>query len=88
MTITTDTEEGRFTTAFYAVLKRDPDKPPSPTQINRELGKDTNPEYRSPMNVLNGRMSVLRRRLLIENGFAQDGTTYVGETNFGRWRKA
>lgn len=74
-------EEGRFTRAFYSVLKRDPDKPPSPTQINKELGKDVNPLYRSPMNVLNGRMSVLRRRLLEENGFVQDA-------QFGRWRKS
>lgn len=75
------TEESRFTDAFYQVLRREPSKPPSPTQINRELGKDTNPRYRSPMNVLNGRMSVLRRRLLVENGFVQD-------EKFGRWRKA
>lgn len=75
------TEESRFTDAFYRVLQREPSKPPSPTQINRELGKDTNPRYRSPMNVLNGRMSVLRRRLLVENGFVQD-------EKFGRWRKA
>lgn len=75
------TEEGRFTEAFYAVLKENPNKPPSPTQINRWLGKDTNPNYRSPMNVLNGRMSGLRRRLLLENGFKKD-------EKFGRWRKA
>lgn len=75
------TEESRFTDAFYRVLQREPSKPPGPTQINRELGKDTNPRYRSPMNVLNGRMSVLRRRLLVENGFVQD-------EKFGRWRKA
>lgn len=88
MTTSVDTEEGRFTDAFYAVLERNPNKPPSPTQINRELGKDTNPKYRSPMNVLNGRMSILRRRLLEENGFVQNVSPYVGETNFGRWRKA
>lgn len=87
MTVTTMTEEGRFTAAFYAVLEREPNKPPSPTQINRELGKDTNPAYRSPMNILNGRMSALRRRLLTENGFVQDDGV-LGETNFGRWRKA
>lgn len=74
-------EAERFTAAFYAVLNRDPDRAPSPTQINRELGKDTNPRYRSPMNVLNGRMSTLRRRLLVENGFVQD-------EKFRRWRKA
>lgn len=88
MTTRVDTEEGRFTEAFYAVLEREPNKPPSPTQINRELGKDTNPRYRSPMNVLNGRMSVLRRRLLKENGFVQGSQTYRAETNFRRWRKA
>jgi hypothetical protein len=88
MTTQVDTEEGRFTKAFFAVLERDPSKPPSPTQINRELGKADNPRYHSPMNVLNGRMSVLRRRLLTENGFVQDSTIYPGETNFGRWRKA
>jgi len=87
MTTIVDTEEGRFTAAFYAVLERDPDKPPSPTQINRELGKHENPDYHSPMNILNGRMSALRRRLLVENGFVQDDNVQ-GETNFGRWRKA
>lgn len=74
-------ETERFTAAFYAVLSRDPSKPPSPTQINRELGKHRNPNYRSPMNVLNGRMSKLRRQLLAENGFVED-------SKFGRWRKA
>ena len=87
---TTTTEKDRFTEAFYAVLERDPNSPPSPTQINRELGKHENPDYRSPMNVLNGRMSALRRRLLTENGFVQDPISphEQGETNFGRWRKA
>ena len=90
MTTTVNTEEGRFTAAFYAVLERDPNSPPSPTQINRELGKHENPDYHSPLNVLNGRMSVLRRRLLAENGFVQDPISphEQGETNFGRWRKA
>lgn len=76
-----NTEEGQFTRAFHAVLNRNPDKPPSPTQLNRELGRDTNPNYHAPMNVLNGRMSVLRRRLLLENGFIQD-------EKWARWRKA
>lgn len=75
-----DTEAGRFINAFYNVLEREPGKPPTPTKINKELGKDTNPRYNSPLNVLNGRMSVLRRRLLVENGFTQ-------EEKFGRWRK-
>lgn len=66
------TEEDRFTAAFYAVLNRDPDTPPGPTKINRELGRENNPRYHSPLNVLNGRMSALRRRLLLENGFVKD----------------
>lgn len=74
-------EEQRFTEAFYSVLRKDPDKAPGPTQINRALGKHKNPEYHSPMNVLNGRMVDLRRRLLLENGF-------VKESHLGRWRKA
>lgn len=72
------TEESRFTAAFYRVLARNPDKPPSPTDINRELGKAGG---RTPLNVLNGRMSVIRRRLLAENGFEQLGD------HFGRWTK-
>lgn len=82
------TEESRFTDAFYAVLKRNPDKPPSPTAINRELGKEDT--FRTPLNTLNGRMSQLRRRLLTENGFVQDPKSpfgYEGQANFGRWRK-
>lgn len=82
-------EEERFTAAFYAVLARDPNTPPGPTAINRELGKDENPKYRSPLNVLNGRMSVLRRRLLAEAGFVQDPVppSLYEETNYGRWRR-
>lgn len=74
------TERERFEAAFYAVLSKSPDRPPGPTSINRELGKADNPRYRSPMNVLNGRMSVLRRQLLKDNGFVQDHSG-------ARWRK-
>lgn len=73
-----NTEESRFTEAFYAVLKRNPDKAPGPTAINRELGKEHN--SRTPLNTLNGRMSVLRRKLLLENGFTQ-------EKKWARWTK-
>ena len=66
------TEETRFTEAFNRVLERDPDTPPGPTAINVELGKPP------PLNILNGRMSVLRRRLLTEAGFVQDAKG-------GRW---
>lgn len=73
----TSTEESRFTEAFRRVLARNPDKAPGPTAINKELGK----EYaRTPDNVLNGRMSVLRRRLLEDAGFVQE---YHG----GRWHR-
>jgi hypothetical protein len=62
-------EEKRFTEAFARLLERDPNTAPGPTALNRELGKTG---QRTPLNVLNGRMSVLRRRLLEEAGFVQD----------------
>ena len=71
------TEETRFEDAFYAVLARNPRQAPGPTAINLELGRE---HGRTPLNVLNGRMSRLRRYLLMENGFEQDA-------RFGRWRK-
>ena len=74
------TEESRFTEAFYTVLRDDPGKAPGPTAINRELGRDENHHYHSPMNVLNGRMAKLRADLLRENGF-------VKESKLGRWSK-
>ncbi len=70
-------EEQRFTEAFNRLLERDPDTAPGPTALNRELGKEWG---RTPMNVLNGRMSVLRRRLLEEAGFVQ-------EAKWGRWHR-
>ena len=73
-------EETRFTEAFYAVLNRDVNRAPSPTRINCELGKDTNPLNKTPLKVLNGRMSALRRHLLIKNGFVKNYDT-------GRWMK-
>lgn len=72
------TEASRFTEAFYAVLKRNPDKAPGPTAINRELGKEHT--ARTPLNTLNGRMSKVRKELLLENGFTQ-------EEKWGRWTK-
>ena len=66
------TEEQRFTEAFNKVLERDPSTPPGPTAINVELSKAP------PLNILNGRMNTLRRRLLKEAGFVQD-------EKWGRW---
>lgn len=60
-------EEARFTWAFNECLRQDPDKAPTPTAINILLGKPP------PLNMLTGRKSVIRRRLLIEAGFVQDG---------------
>lgn len=65
-------EEARFEWAFKECLRRNPDKAPSPTDINLLL------ESRPPLNVLRGRQSTLRRRLLEEAGFVQDA-------KFGRW---
>lgn len=65
-------EEIRFTWAFNECLRRDPDRAPSPTAINLLLDKPP------PLNILTGRKSVLRRRLLIEAGFVQD-------QKWGRW---
>lgn len=59
-------EEARFTWAFNECLRQNPDKAPSPTAINVLL------ENPPPLNILRGRQSVLRRRLLIEAGFVQD----------------
>lgn len=67
-------EEARFTWAFDQCLRRNPDKAPSPTAINLLLEKPP------PLNMLRGRQSVLRRRLLIEAGFVQDA-------KWGRWRR-
>ena len=67
-------EEARFTWAFNECLKQNPDKPPSPTAINILLEKPP------PLNVLTGRKSVLRRRLLLEAGFVQD-------QKGGRWHR-
>ncbi len=60
-------EEARFTWAFNECLRRDPNKAPTPTAINILLDKPP------PLNMLTGRKSVLRRRLLEEAGFVQDG---------------
>lgn len=65
-------EEARFEWAFNECLRRDPKTAPSPTAINILLEKPP------PLNVLPGRKSVLRRRLLIEAGFVQ-------ERKWGRW---
>lgn len=59
-------EEARFTWAFNECLRLNPNKAPSPTAINRLLEKPP------PLNMLRGRQSVLRRRLLEEAGFVQD----------------
>lgn len=72
-----DNEETRFAEAFFRVLQRNPNRAPGPTAINRELGKDY---PRTPQNVLNGRMSKVRRRLLESAGFVQE---YHG----GRWHR-
>lgn len=65
-------EETRFTWAFDECLRRDPNRAPSPTAINILL------EKRPPYNLLPGRLSQLRRTLLLNAGFTQDG-------KFGRW---
>lgn len=69
-----DGEAKRFTWAFNECLRRDPSKAPSPTAINTLLEKPP------PLNILPGRQSVLRRRLLIEAGFTQGA-------KWGRWTK-
>jgi len=67
-------EEARFTWAFDECLRREPNKAPSPTAINLLLEKPP------PLNVLTGRKSVLRTRLLREAGFVQ-------ENKWGRWHR-
>ena len=65
-------EEKRFEWAFAECLRQNPNKAPSPTAINILLEKPP------PLNVLTGRKSVLRRRLLVEAGFVQGA-------KWGRW---
>lgn len=65
-------EEARFTWAFNECLRRNPDRAPTPTAINILL------EKRPPYNLLTGRLSTLRRQLLLDAGFTQDG-------KWGRW---
>ncbi len=67
-------EQARFVWAFEECLRREPNKAPGPTAINLLLGK------RPPLNVMPGRQSVLRRRLLVEAGFVQDH-------KWGRWAR-
>lgn len=69
-----DGERKRFEWAFNECLRREPNKAPTPTAINILLEKPP------PLNVLTGRKSVLRRRLLVEAGFVQ-------EAKWGRWHK-
>lgn len=61
-------ERARFVWAFEECLRRDPDRAPSPTQINMLL------EHPPPLNILAGRLSVIRRELLREHGFVKDET--------------
>ena len=67
-------EEARFTWAFRESLRMRPDKAPSPTDINILLEKPP------PLNILAGRLSKLRRQLLVEHGFTQSA-------KLGRWTK-
>lgn len=67
-------EEARFRWAFQECLRVRPDKAPSPTDLNILLEKPP------PLNILAGRLSKLRRQLLVENGFTQ------AETG-GRWTR-
>lgn len=65
-------EEARFIWAFNECLRRDPSRAPSHTAINTLL------EKRPPLNQMPGRMSKLRRSLLINAGFVKDSWS-------GRW---
>lgn len=67
-------EEARFTWAFEECLRRNPDRAPTPTDLNLLL--DNSP----PLNILRGRQSVLRRKLLVDAGFVQ-------EAKWGRWHR-
>lgn len=67
-------EEARFRWAFAECLRLRPNKAPSPTDLNILLEKPP------PLNILSGRLSRLRRELLVSSGFIQDA-------KFGRWRR-
>lgn len=68
-------EQARFVWAFEECLRQDPNKAPSPTDLNTVL------ENRPPLNILAGRLSKLRRTLLIKHGFTQTA-------KFNPWYKA
>ena len=59
-------ERARFVWAFEECLRRNPNKAPSPTDINILL------ETQPPLNILAGRLSKVRRGLLEEHGFVKD----------------
>lgn len=63
-----------FEAAFYRILERNPHDPPSPTQLKRELGMTG-----GRMNVINGKQTAIRTRLLLENNFVKSDS--------GRWEK-
>lgn len=67
-------EEARFRWAFEECLRLYPNEAPTPSRINVLLEKPP------PLNVLTGRKSVLRRQLLEEAGFVQDG-------KWSRWHR-
>jgi len=53
--------------AFRECIKRNPDKPPSPADINRLAHPNT-----SNMHTLNGKDNAVRKRLMAEHGFVKD----------------
>lgn len=72
-------EMERFEKAFADELAANPEVAPSPTALNRRMGKTT-----GLTNTINGRLSKRRRELLEAAGFYQDTSrNYLG----GRWKK-
>jgi hypothetical protein len=66
-------ETNRFRKAFNAELRANPDRPPGPSALARQMGL-------SNTRNLNGRLTKLRIRMLVEAGFKRDDYR-------GRWYK-
>lgn len=65
-------EELRFRWAFAECLRLRPDRAPTPNDLNALL------DSRPPHNILAGRLSTLRKELLLENGFVKTNDSFHG----------
>ncbi len=73
--------ENRFKMAFMELENRGIF--PSPSAINRALGRDRRPYHRR-LNIINGVESKLRQKLLKGAGYTRE---YNGRHIYGRWSR-